>query len=62
MSLGEDERSLFCKIYAKHYKIMLFTAGQLLGRERGEEAQQRVINVHNDKQHMTTLNNSNIRN
>jgi RNA polymerase sigma-70 factor (ECF subfamily) len=36
--ISDDGRSIICEIYDKHYKRMLYTATQILGQERGEDA------------------------
>lgn len=36
--ISEDGRAIICGIYDKHYKRMLYTATQMLGINRGEEA------------------------
>ena len=38
MTISDEGRSFFGKIYDKHYKRMLYTATQILGREQGEDA------------------------
>ena len=43
LTISEDGRSLICEIYYKYHKQMLYTATQILGRARGEEAVQSVF-------------------
>ena len=38
MVIDEDGQSVVCQVYDKHFKKMLFTSTQILGRERGEDA------------------------
>ena len=38
MIISDDGRNIICEIYDKHYKRMLNTATQILGRDSGEEA------------------------
>jgi RNA polymerase sigma-70 factor (ECF subfamily) len=43
MVISEDGRSIICGIYEKYHKRMLYTASQILGKTRGEEAVQNVF-------------------
>jgi len=36
--IDDNGKRIICEFYDKHFKKMLYTATQLLGRERGEEA------------------------
>lgn len=36
--ISDDGQKIICGIYDKHYKRMLYTATQILGKDRGEEA------------------------
>ena len=38
LTISDDGRSIICKIYEKHHKRMLYTAAQILGKDRAEEA------------------------
>jgi len=36
--IADEEKSAICEVYNKYHKRMLYTASQILGKERGEEA------------------------